>query len=74
MYLHIHVYKLGFQVARSTRSLVVNRDASRGLTLVNQLTGTIEKKEKGRNKQVLDKLKVERERGITGLCSSRCVR
>ncbi|PSR81499.1 hypothetical protein PHLCEN_2v6357 [Hermanssonia centrifuga] len=31
-----------------------------------QLTGTIEKKAKGVNKQVLDKLKVERERGITG--------
>ncbi|KAI0341647.1 GTP-binding protein lepa [Trametopsis cervina] len=30
-----------------------------------ELTGTIEKKEKGVNKQVLDKLKVERERGIT---------
>ncbi|KAJ3554902.1 hypothetical protein NM688_g2865 [Phlebia brevispora] len=30
-----------------------------------ELTGTIEKKEKGMNKQVLDKLKVERERGIT---------
>ena len=31
-----------------------------------QITGTIEKKDKGMNKQVLDKLKVERERGITG--------
>ena len=31
------------------------------------MTGTIEKKDKGMNKQVLDKLKVERERGITGL-------
>ncbi|KAJ3762695.1 P-loop containing nucleoside triphosphate hydrolase protein [Lentinula raphanica] len=31
------------------------------------LTGTIKKKETGRNEQVLDKLKVERERGITGL-------
>ncbi|KAI0086141.1 P-loop containing nucleoside triphosphate hydrolase protein [Irpex rosettiformis] len=30
-----------------------------------ELTGTIEKKERGLNKQVLDKLKVERERGIT---------
>lgn len=30
-----------------------------------ELTGTIEKKDKGMNKQVLDKLKVERERGIT---------
>ncbi|KIP06030.1 hypothetical protein PHLGIDRAFT_128505 [Phlebiopsis gigantea 11061_1 CR5-6] len=30
-----------------------------------ELTGTIQKKEKGMNKQVLDKLKVERERGIT---------
>ena len=35
------------------------------LTLV-QLTGTITKKDKGLNQQVLDKLKVERERGITG--------
>jgi len=31
-----------------------------------QLTGTIEKKKSGKNEQVLDKLKVERERGITG--------
>jgi translation elongation factor EF-4 len=30
------------------------------------LTGTIKKKEIGKNEQVLDKLKVERERGITG--------
>ncbi|KAG2020060.1 translation elongation factor 2 [Coprinopsis cinerea AmutBmut pab1-1] len=30
-----------------------------------ELTGTINKKEKGKNEQVLDKLKVERERGIT---------
>ncbi|KIM79683.1 hypothetical protein PILCRDRAFT_823221 [Piloderma croceum F 1598] len=30
-----------------------------------ELTGTIQKKESGTNKQVLDKLKVERERGIT---------
>ncbi|KAI0685669.1 GTP-binding protein lepa [Cytidiella melzeri] len=30
-----------------------------------ELTGTIDKKERGINKQVLDKLKVERERGIT---------
>ncbi|KAJ7156969.1 GTP-binding protein lepa [Mycena crocata] len=30
-----------------------------------ELTGTIEKKEVGKNEQVLDKLKVERERGIT---------
>ncbi|KAI0647530.1 GTP-binding protein lepa [Trametes meyenii] len=30
-----------------------------------ELTGTITKKERGVNKQVLDKLKVERERGIT---------
>jgi translation elongation factor EF-4 len=35
------------------------------LTAVLQLTGTIEKTERA-NKQVLDKLKVERERGITG--------
>ncbi|EED79311.1 predicted protein [Postia placenta Mad-698-R] len=35
--------------------------------MVNPLwrTGTIEKKQKGANQQVLDKLKVERERGIT---------
>ncbi|EGO21078.1 hypothetical protein SERLADRAFT_452219 [Serpula lacrymans var. lacrymans S7.9] len=32
-----------------------------------QLTGTIQKKTSGNNQQVLDKLKVERERGITGL-------
>lgn len=31
-----------------------------------QLTGTIKKKQTGKNEQVLDKLKVERERGITG--------
>lgn len=30
------------------------------------MTGTIKKKDVGANKQVLDKLKVERERGITG--------
>ncbi|KAE9394104.1 translation factor GUF1, mitochondrial [Gymnopus androsaceus JB14] len=30
-----------------------------------ELTGTIKKKESGKNEQVLDKLKVERERGIT---------
>ncbi|TFY61907.1 hypothetical protein EVJ58_g4217 [Rhodofomes roseus] len=30
-----------------------------------KLTGTIDKRQKGLNKQVLDKLKVERERGIT---------
>ncbi|KAJ3931212.1 MAG: P-loop containing nucleoside triphosphate hydrolase protein [Lentinula lateritia] len=30
-----------------------------------ELTGTIKKKETGKNEQVLDKLKVERERGIT---------
>ncbi|KAF8921001.1 translation factor GUF1, mitochondrial [Mucidula mucida] len=30
-----------------------------------ELTGTIQKKQKGKNEQVLDKLKVERERGIT---------
>ncbi|TEB26571.1 translation factor GUF1, mitochondrial [Coprinellus micaceus] len=30
-----------------------------------ELTGTIEKKKTGKNQQVLDKLKVERERGIT---------
>ncbi|EGN95550.1 hypothetical protein SERLA73DRAFT_76651 [Serpula lacrymans var. lacrymans S7.3] len=32
-----------------------------------ELTGTIQKKTSGNNQQVLDKLKVERERGITGL-------
>ena len=32
-----------------------------------KLTGTIDTKH-GANKQVLDKLKVERERGITGVC------
>ncbi|KAJ6525683.1 P-loop containing nucleoside triphosphate hydrolase protein [Mycena capillaripes] len=32
-----------------------------------ELTGTIKKKEVGKNEQVLDKLKVERERGITGI-------
>jgi translation elongation factor EF-4 len=31
-----------------------------------QLTGTIQTKTYGKNEQVLDKLKVERERGITG--------
>jgi hypothetical protein len=31
-----------------------------------QLTGTIKRKTSGKNEQVLDKLKVERERGITG--------
>jgi translation factor GUF1, mitochondrial len=31
------------------------------------MTGTIQKKEGAVNKQVLDKLKVERERGITGM-------
>lgn len=31
-----------------------------------ELTGTIKKKDSGKNEQVLDKLKVERERGITG--------
>jgi translation elongation factor EF-4 len=37
------------------------------MTVAFQLTGTIEKKAQGSmNKQVLDKLKVERERGITG--------
>lgn len=30
-----------------------------------ELTGTIQKKQAGKNEQVLDKLKVERERGIT---------
>lgn len=30
------------------------------------MTGTIQKKDGAVNKQVLDKLKVERERGITG--------
>ncbi|EEB87582.1 hypothetical protein MPER_15021, partial [Moniliophthora perniciosa FA553] len=30
-----------------------------------ELTGTIAKKQTGKNEQVLDKLKVERERGIT---------
>ncbi|PIL24427.1 hypothetical protein GSI_14181 [Ganoderma sinense ZZ0214-1] len=35
-----------------------------------ELTGTITKKDKGLNQQVLDKLKVERERGITGLSLS----
>jgi translation elongation factor EF-4 len=42
------------------------------IDLPMQLTGTIQKKNSGANKQVLDKLKVERERGITGmeiLCS-----
>ena len=33
---------------------------------IYQLTGTIDVKQHGQNKQVLDKLKVERERGITG--------
>lgn len=32
----------------------------------HQLTGTISIKDHASNKQVLDKLKVERERGITG--------
>lgn len=31
-----------------------------------KLTGTIAAKQTGKNEQVLDKLKVERERGITG--------
>jgi translation elongation factor EF-4 len=35
-------------------------------TDILQLTGTIEKTSGAGNKQVLDKLKVERERGITG--------
>ncbi|KAF9030838.1 GTP-binding protein lepa, partial [Hymenopellis radicata] len=35
----------------------------------SDLTGTIQKKQKGKNEQVLDKLKVERERGITVFCS-----
>jgi translation elongation factor EF-4 len=36
------------------------------LNAILQLTGTIEKGQGRGNKQVLDKLKVERERGITG--------
>lgn len=35
-------------------------------SLLFQLTGTIKRKTSGKNEQVLDKLKVERERGITG--------
>lgn len=35
--------------------------------IVIQLTGTIQRKRIGKNEQVLDKLKVERERGITGV-------
>jgi translation elongation factor EF-4 len=35
-----------------------------------QLTGTIKRKTSGKNEQVLDKLKVERERGITGTFNS----
>jgi translation elongation factor EF-4 len=35
--------------------------------IFSQMTGTIQKKEGAVNKQVLDKLKVERERGITGM-------
>jgi hypothetical protein len=34
-----------------------------------QLTKTIQLKQAGKNEQVLDKLKVERERGITGTVS-----
>ena len=40
------------------------------LTTHFQMTGTIQKKQSGKNEQVLDKLKVERERGITGAYSS----
>jgi translation elongation factor EF-4 len=39
------------------------------LNAILQLTGTIEKGQGRGNKQVLDKLKVERERGITGTTS-----
>jgi len=39
-------------------------------SLLFQLTGTIKRKTSGKNEQVLDKLKVERERGITGSFNS----
>ncbi|OBZ75760.1 Translation factor GUF1, mitochondrial [Grifola frondosa] len=63
-------------IAHRTFSTSISRFATAGKTVrmedftcdvirLLELTGTIDKKTKGLNQQVLDKLKVERERGIT---------